>query len=109
MSTTEEQGLSIVVDATGSVPILQLVGELDISSAPALRQQLLDILASDSDVIVDLSGLTFMDSSGISVLILAHKQARDQSQKMTLRHPTGPVAKVLAVSGTDQVFTIESS
>jgi anti-sigma B factor antagonist len=108
MSTTEEQGLSMVVDATGSVPILQLVGELDISSAPALRQQLTELLTSDGDVVVDLSGLTFMDSSGISVLIVAHKRARNQGRKMTLRHPGGPVAKVLAISGTDQVFSIEA-
>jgi anti-sigma B factor antagonist len=107
MSTTEEQGLSMAVDATGSVPIVQLVGELDISSVPALRQQLTELLASDGDVVVDLSGLTFMDSSGISVLIVAHKRARSQGRKMTLRRPGGTVAKVLAISGTDQVFSIE--
>jgi anti-sigma B factor antagonist len=108
MSTTEEQGLSIVVDATGPAPVLQLIGELDIGSAPALRQRLVEVLTSDGDVVVDLSGLTFMDSSGISVLIVAHKRARDQGHRLTLRHPGGAVAKVLAVSGTDQVFTIES-
>jgi len=107
MSTTEEQGLSMVVDATGMVPILQLVGELDISTAPGLREQLMQLLIMDGDIVVDLSGLTFMDSSGISALIVAHKRARDQGRKMTLRRPAGAVAKVLAVSGTDQVFTIE--
>jgi anti-sigma B factor antagonist len=108
MSTTEDQGLSILVDVSGPAPVLQLIGELDIGSAPALRQRLVELLTSDGDVVVDLSGLTFMDSSGISVLIVAHKRARDQGRKLTLRQPRGAVAKVLAISGTDQVFSIES-
>jgi len=107
MSTTEEQGLSIELHADGPVSVLQLVGELDISSAPALREQLLELLTSSGDVVVDLSDVSFMDSSGISVLIVAHKRSIAQGRTITLRNPRGPVAKVLAVTGTDQVFTIE--
>jgi anti-sigma B factor antagonist len=107
MSTTEEQGLSMVLHEAGVTPVLQLVGELDISSAPALRERLMQLLAADGDVIVDLSTLSFMDSSGISVLIVAHKRSAEKSRKLTLRSPRGSVAKVLEVSGTDQVFNIE--
>jgi anti-sigma B factor antagonist len=107
MSATEEQGLSMVLHDDGSARVLQLVGELDISSAPALREQLRDLLAADADVVVDLSTLSFMDSSGISVLIVAHKRSLEQGRRLTLRRPGGPVAKVLEVSGTDQVFSIE--
>jgi len=107
MSTTEEQGLSMVLQDDGLTRVLQLVGELDISSAPALRAQLMGLLAADGDVIVDLSSLSFMDSSGISVLIVAHKWSLEQGRKLTLRCPGGSVARVLEVSGTDQVFRIE--
>ena len=107
MSTTEEQGLSMVLQDDGRTRVLQLVGELDISSAPALRERLMGLLAEDGDIIVDLSTLSFMDSSGISVLIVAHKRSLQQGRKLTLRSPGGAVAKVLEVSGTDQVFSIE--
>jgi anti-sigma B factor antagonist len=107
MSTTEEQGLSIALHDEGPSRVLQLIGELDIGTAPALQAKLMALLASDGNVIVDLTALSFMDSSGISALIVAHKRSIDQGRKMILRNPRGPVAKVLAVSGTDQVFAIE--
>ena len=86
----------------GSVDV---TGELDMASAPELDACLLAL--ADADVIVDLAGLTFMDSSGISVLIVAFKRSVKHGRTFVLRAPPAQVARVLQLSGTDQVFTIE--
>jgi anti-sigma B factor antagonist len=75
------------------------------ASAPELEAGLLAL--ADADVIVDLAGLTFIDSSGISVLILAFKRAAAHGRTFVLRAPPAQVARVLQMTDTDQMFTIE--
>ena len=65
-------------------------------------------LAND-DVAVDLAAVTFMDSSGISVLIGAHRQSADLGHRLTLRFPSPAVVKVLKITGVDEVLTIEAA
>jgi anti-anti-sigma factor len=80
------------------VHIVALHGELDIESADGLADALVDI--AGSTVVVDLSDLTFMDSTGIGALVVARNRilADGQSQLVVTR-PTGIVRKALEVVG----------
>jgi anti-anti-sigma factor len=60
-----------------------------------------------TDVVVDLSALRFIDSSGLTVLVRA-REAEQRGHSITLRRPAAIVAKVLAITGMDRVFTIET-
>jgi anti-sigma B factor antagonist len=86
---------------------VQLLGELDMSTAPQLRDELLR-LASDGakDVTVDLSQLQFMDSTGLSVLITGLKRLREKGGDMALRSPTPSTRRVLEITGLTEVFAI---
>ncbi len=106
MTTTEDHDLSIAVQVDGPDHVVRLAGELDLSSAPALRA-CLSALADSPHLVVDLTDLSSMSSSGISVLIGAYKQRAIRDRTISLRNPRGTVARVLALTGVDQVLTIE--
>jgi anti-sigma B factor antagonist len=96
------------VEVTAGSPSVVLVsGELDVAAAPELKTCLAG-LAHD-DVALDLAAVTFMDSSGISVLIAAHRQSADLGRRFTLRSLSPAVAKVLKITGVDEVLTIEAA
>ena len=84
-----------------------LLGELDMSTAPQLREEL-QRLASDGAtmVTVDLSELAFVDSTGLSVLITGLKRLRQQGGEMALRSPTPGTRRVLEITGLTEVFPI---
>jgi|SRR5580698_8133144 anti-sigma B factor antagonist len=106
MTTTEDPDLSIAVHVDGPDRVVRLAGELDLNSAPALRACLAD-LDDSLHIVVDMTDLSFMSSSGISVLIGAYKQRATRDGTIILRNPRGTVARVLTLTGVDQVLTIE--
>ena len=86
---------------------VHLVGDLDISTAPLLREGLLDLLAEGStDITLDMAQLGFIDSTGLSVLVGAFKRARQDGREIVLRNPRPPARKVLEISGLDTVIRI---
>lgn len=85
---------------------ITVAGEVDIDSAPKMRQALDAALAVGDPIVVDLAAVTFMDSSGLSVLIAAHLRARDRGLELRLRDVPSRVAALLRVSGLDNVLVI---
>jgi anti-sigma B factor antagonist len=79
----------------------RLVGELDISNADKLAEVLREECRQSGDVILDISGLRFMDSSGLHVVLDACDQLRDG--RLILRNPTTPVDRVFEVAGIERV------
>jgi anti-anti-sigma factor len=82
---------------------MTLRGELDLATAPELEQLVNERLDTGQDVVVDLRGLEFMDSSGIRVLVAAHaRAARNDARLFVVRPgPATAVAKIVEVSGLD--------
>jgi anti-anti-sigma factor len=97
---------SVEVSA-GSPSVVHVSGELDVVAAPELKTCLAGL--AQGDIAVDLAAVTFMDSSGISVLIGAHQQSADLGHRLTLRSLSPAVAKVLKITGVDSVLTIETA
>jgi anti-sigma B factor antagonist len=87
--------------------VLEVGGDLDIAISVALGRALDDLLdVRDERVSVDLSGVTFMDSSALSVLVSAHERARENGQQLELLRPSPACAKVLSITGLDRVFDL---
>jgi anti-sigma B factor antagonist len=94
----------------GQVTIIALHGELDVSSAPLLRdllQQLLD--QGKNQFLLDLSGVDFIDSSGLGIFVNAYKRTRSAGGTMKLFNPQEAVRKVFSLTQTDKVFSIYDS
>jgi anti-sigma B factor antagonist len=86
---------------------VRLQGELDLSTAAQLRDELARLAADGATrVTIDLSDLAFIDSTGLSVLITALKRLRQQGGDMILRSPTPSTRKVLEITGLTEVFSI---
>jgi anti-sigma B factor antagonist len=99
----------LVVTVSGVDPAYEvhLLGELDLSTAPQLRDELLRLSANGAmQVTVDLSSLAFVDSTGLSVLISSLKRLRQKGGDLALRSPTPGTRKVLEITGLTQVFSI---
>jgi anti-sigma B factor antagonist len=81
----------------GDVHLVALTGELDMATAKGLTDWLVCI--AGSPVIVDLSGLTFMDSSGISALVMARNRMVEDGNELILTRPHPIVSKTLNIVG----------
>jgi anti-sigma B factor antagonist len=100
--------LAIVDDQPQGCTVVKLCGELDVASVPELRDRLLVILdrRKPTLLILDLTELDFMDSSGTAVLVNAQRRARLLGCTLALVAPQPAVSRVLQVCGLDQYFLI---
>ncbi len=90
---TEEPRLELAVDVDGA---LVLDGEIDGFTAPGLGER----LAADRSVdVIDLAAVTFIDSSGLRVLVQAHQERAEAGATLTLRSPSAAVQRLLEISG----------
>jgi anti-anti-sigma factor len=88
--------------------VVRPCGELDLATAPDLEELVLGRLADGTPVVLDLRGLSFMDSSGVRVLVAAHAKASDGGGELTILRPArgSAVDRILEVSGIDQALTL---
>lgn len=95
-------------DAPQACTIVEVCGDVDISTAPDLRERLLAILNSRtlSRLILDLSKLEFMDSSGVAVIVNTERRARLLGRTVVLVAPQRPVSRVLQICGVDHYLSI---
>jgi anti-sigma B factor antagonist len=93
----------------GDLTVVTVKGEVDLHTAPSLKESVADLVSSGrSRIAVDLSGVEFMDSTGLGVLIGALKRCREAGGSLALVSPREPVLKVLAITGLDKVFSIHT-
>ena len=92
--------LSCEVRAGGPGPVVSLVGELDLSSAPVLAETLDQVLDRCPQVVtLDLSGLDFIDSTGLSLLARTSKALKGYDGRLRLLSPRPAVRRVLELVG----------
>jgi anti-sigma B factor antagonist len=91
----------------GGVPVVKVQGEVDVSTAPELRERLLAIAEEGKPVvIVDLSDVSFIDSTALGVLVSALKRFRSGGGDLKLVVTEPHIVKVLEITGLTEVFEI---
>lgn len=88
--------------------IVSVGGEVDLSWSSDVRKAILDALNSGS-TLVDLSAVTYIDSSGIAALVEGYQTAKSRGQRFGLLASSEPVIKVLELARLDQVFPMYGS
>lgn len=85
--------------------IVAPVGELDIATSDALDQA----LAQNIDTILDLSDISFMDSTGIRTIVGVHNRLNEAGRRLRLVVPAGPVARIIEITGLTGALDLADS
>jgi stage II sporulation protein AA (anti-sigma F factor antagonist) len=99
----------VVIERDRGAWVLTLRGEHDLSTATALRNALGDVFDAGSAVVVDLSDVTFMDSSTLNAILYGSERAlTDDQHRFAVVLPPGPsvARRVLELTGVDRVLAI---
>jgi anti-sigma B factor antagonist len=90
--------------------VVAVRGEIDLFTAPELKQKLTDAIeAGKSRIVVDLSDTSFLDSTALGVLIGAVKRLRSRDGALVIVNIDQNIAKTFEITGLDQIFTILST
>lgn len=80
-------------------------GELDVASSQVLEREL-EKLQGAALIVVDLRGLSFIDSTGLGVLVRAHQAAEEQGRRFGLVRGNGQVNRLLSLTGLDEELLV---
>jgi anti-sigma B factor antagonist len=99
---------SISIDDQPAQALIAVGGELDLGTAPTLEDAVMARLQGGGHVVLDLRGLDFIDSTGVRVIVSAHRAAQEHGGRFALVRtlPDGAVGRVLRISGLDDVLEI---
>ena len=94
----------------GASTVLQVGGEIDLFSAPQLKERLAELVGQGKNrLVVDLERVGFMDSTGLGVLLGALKRVKERDGTLAIVCPPGPIHRVLTLTGLHKVFSIYES
>ncbi len=90
--------------------VFAVTGELDLSTSPALEQEMERVRHADVDLlIVDLRDLRFMDSTGLHALVKAHKQAGDAGRRFAVVQGGAQIERLLDLTGVGDLLVVAQS
>jgi anti-sigma B factor antagonist len=102
--------VSVTSRKRGDCTVVEVVGEIDVYTASVLREKLADLINADTtDLVIDLTGVGFLDSTGLGVLVGALKKVRGFGGRLQLVVNQEKVMKVFRITALTQVFTIRET
>jgi anti-sigma B factor antagonist len=102
--------LAIETTRRGNTAVLRVAGEVDVFTAPQLREALVGALEDGArDVVVDLEGVDFLDSTGLGVLVAGLKRVRQHGGDLSLVCTREHILKILDVTGLIKVLNVHDS
>ena len=106
MSQHEELHIDLTTAKDGKTLVFALSGSLDIATSPSIRAALTDASDGKQDVVVDLSLLEFLDSTGLGAMIGAHRRATENGGSLRLVVREGPILRLLNITGLIRVLAV---
>lgn len=104
---TERVGFDLARMEYGGHPVVFVYGEIDVLTTPRLHETLQEVIAeSPSSLLVDLANVTFIDSTGLGALVVAHRHLEERGGKLRLVSVPPPVAQILEVTGLTNRFEV---
>jgi anti-anti-sigma factor len=108
--SSRERLFQVTTDRRDGVVVVAAKGEIDMSTSPELRGALRAPGASAGTVVLDLRAVTFMDSSGLGVIVGQHKRAREEGYRFAVAVAGAPeVRRILELSGLVGVLHVVDS
>jgi len=108
--THDELSIDLRTEDGGGTLVFRLRGSLDLATAPTVRAALTDATDKGSQhIVVDLTQLEFLDSTGLGVLIGAHRRAAERGGSLRLIVHDGPISRLLNITGLIGIFAVYHS
>ena len=105
-----DQEFEIEERAGSTPPVIAVSGEIDVATAPQLRECLQRVIAQgESTIVLDLLGVTFLDSTALGVLVGALKRCREAGGDLHIVVADPRIMKIFEITGLTNVFTIADS
>jgi anti-sigma B factor antagonist len=105
-----EEPLEVTVGAASFGTVVAIAGELDIGTAPRLQRAFTSSAVIESDaVLVDLSNVTFIDSTGLSLLLTLDQELRGRGGRLAIASPAGAARLLFDVTGIDEHLQLYAS
>lgn len=99
--------LDIKSERDGGVCMLKLSGEVDVYTAPTLKERIVSAVDDGcKEIVVDLDGVGFIDSSGLGVLVGGLRRVKERSGSIRLVCTRENILKIFRITGLDKVFPI---
>lgn len=89
--------------------VIQLTGEVELHNSPHCRDIILDCLGKGHNIVLDLSAVTYLDSSGIASFVEGYKYAKEHNLEFGLMNVNDVVRRMLELARLDEVFPIYDS
>ncbi len=100
-------GLNLESKEEGETHVLALTGELSLAEAPQLESRLEEVMvAAPTTIVVDLAGVEFIDSTGLSVLVRAQQQAGERQIRFGVVNPPPQATRLLSLTGLAERLTL---
>jgi anti-sigma B factor antagonist len=102
--------IKVTTREAGDRTVIDVEGEVDVFTAPKLRETIIACISEGKDkLIVNLSGVDFMDSTGLGVLVGGLKRVKERNGELAIAGAQGTVLRVLNVTGLNAVFPLHDS
>ena len=102
-----DPGFDVEVSPADGAVLVRVTGDVDLATSPQLRAALDEAIGASPDAVrLDMGGVTFLDSSGISVLVDAQQRLQDASSKLVLHGVGDQIKRVLEISGLGSFFEL---
>jgi anti-sigma B factor antagonist len=102
--------LTVTSRQEGERTVISVSGEIDVYTAPSLRERLNELVAAGHyDLVVDLGGVEFLDSTGLGVLVGGLKRVRSHDGTLRLVCAQEKILKVFRITGLTKVFPIHAT
>ncbi len=111
VANPSSSNLKISVDQVGKDAVVRPSGRIDVDSSPDLRNRLRSLLSQEvlPEIIVDLAGVSYIETSGVATLIEALRIARHHQTKFRLQGLSGAVLRLFQVTGVLALFDADDS
>ena len=97
------------IDQNNGYTVLRVDGEVDFHCSPDLRTRILETLEAEGDLVLDLGGVSYIDSSGIASLVEGLQAAKSKEKQFMLANVQDAAMQVLKLTRLDAVFSIHAS
>ncbi len=97
------------IHSQGRFQVIALSGDVDLENSPLARRQILQLVKGGSDLLVDLSAVDYIDSSGVASLVEGYQLARERGLTFGLAGVSDTALQVLHLARLDTVFAIRGT